>query len=472
MQGSTNLKDLTSRAPIQHYARAAFMEDTYLVEIRLASTKWRIREIISGIAGTFHLEPFMERHPHITLFGPLVLNPGITSDNLLETIGSVARGFGPLPFMINGWEMRRGMHGSVIAFPVTPSEPLKDLTRSLAGSLVPITGSLNAWDSRPDAKWFHITVVNRLNPEQAASCFSRLTCPGTGNPSPGPGTAGFAAHLFARIRKFLHGDVSARFPPQILDGTGLRITVLHNEEILAEYDLLGKEWIYGDHSHDSSSWQETLRRYRRAAGFEREAPRPPDPGDIFLIADMHLGHANIIRYCSRPFVFGDCPEMDRVLVRNWNYVVGESAPVYHLGDLQYGKGAPPVHEYLEQLGGRATFITGNHDLPAHGWVKSADIRHNGFHFFLVHDPAETPPDFDGWVIHGHHHNNELKDFPFMDFANRHINVSAEVIGYVPIGLLELESRMREHTDGKTRGPVLLRYPYTPPGERSAPPRLQ
>jgi len=262
------------------------MEDTYLVEIRLASTKWRIREIISGIAGTFHLEPFMERHPHITLFGPLVLNPGITSDNLLETIGSVARGFGPLPFMINGWEMRRGMHGSVIAFPVTPSEPLKDLTRTLAGSLVPITGSLNAWDSRPDAKWFHITVVNRLNPEQAASCFSRLTGPGTGNPSPGPCTAGFATQLFARIRTFLRGDVSAQFPPQILDGTGLRITVLHNEEILAEYDLLGKEWIYGDHSHDSSSWQETLRQYRRTAGFELEAPRSPDPDDIFLIADM------------------------------------------------------------------------------------------------------------------------------------------------------------------------------------------
>ena len=108
------------------------MEDTYLVEIRLAATKWRIREIIFTIAEAFRLEPFMERHPHITLFGPLILGPGTTKEDLLETIGRVASGFGPVPFMINGWQMRQGMHGSGIAFAVTPSGTLMELTRALA----------------------------------------------------------------------------------------------------------------------------------------------------------------------------------------------------------------------------------------------------------------------------------------------------------------------------------------------------
>lgn len=446
------------------------MEETYLVEIRLARTKWRIRETIVGIARTFCLEQFMERHPHITLFGPLVLNPGTTPDDLLETIGRVAQKSGPVPFMINGWEMRQGMHGSVIAFAITPSEALKDLTRSLAGSLVPLTESLNAWDSQPEAKWFHVTVANRLGPEQAASCFSRLNNADPSGAQPGNDNAGFIGRFFSRAKKFLHRDNAGHFPPLLLDGTGIRITVMHNEDILAEYDLLENRWIHGDHGHDSRQWQETLGQFRRFAGFERVTPGVPEPDDIFVIADLHLGHANIIRYCSRPFVFEDCAEMDTVLLRNWNFTVGGQAQVYHLGDLRYGKGAPPLSGYLGQMGGRATFITGNHDEAVPGWVKSAEVTWDGIRFFLVHDPNDAPAGFDGWVIHGHHHNNELRDFPFMDFVHRRINVSAEVIGYVPVSLRELAFRIREPADTKTGGPVILRYPYVTPQPPPAPTR--
>jgi len=443
------------------------MDETYLVEIRLARTKWRIRETIFGIARTFRFEPFMERHPHITLFGPLTLNPGTTPDQLLETIGSAAGKFDPVPFMINGWEMRQGMHGSVIAFAITPSAALKDLTRSLAGSLFPITTSLNAWDSQPEAKWFHITVANRLSPQQAASCFSWLDN-APDNAQPAEGWKGFFGNLFFQARKFLHRDRALHFPPLLLDGTGLRITVMQNEEILAEYDLLDKRWIHGDHSHDSCQWQETLGKFRRFAGFELESPKQTEEGDIFVIADLHLGHANIIRYCSRPFIFSNCAEMDAVLIRNWNCTVGTNSPVYHLGDLRYGTGAPPVSGYLEQLGGRATFITGNHDDSIPGWEKSAQVTYDGIRFFLVHDPDDAPAGFDGWVIHGHHHNNELRDFPFIDFVHRRINVSAEVIGYVPVSLRELVLRIREHADTKTGGPVILRYPYVTPQPPPAP----
>ena len=50
------------------------MNDIFLVEIRLARTKWRISEMIFGISDSFQVKRHMERHPHITLFGPLILN--------------------------------------------------------------------------------------------------------------------------------------------------------------------------------------------------------------------------------------------------------------------------------------------------------------------------------------------------------------------------------------------------------------
>lgn len=438
------------------------MDETYLVEIRLAATKWRIRKTIADIARTFRLEPFMERHPHITLFGPLVLKPGTKPEELLETIGRTARESGPVPFMINGWEMRQGMHGSVIAFAVTPSDALRDLTRSLAGSLLPKTESLNAWDSQPEAKWFHVTIANRLTPHQASACFSRLGRRQDAGARPAEDAVGFIGRILLRAGEILRRDRAAQFPPLLLDGTGIRITVLHNEDILAEYDLQKKHWIHGDHGHDSRTWQESLGQFRRFAGLELAAPQIPEPDDNFVIADLHLGHANIIRYCSRPFIFSDCAEMDAVLIRNWNCTVGTNSTIYHLGDLRYGNGAPPVSGYLEQLGGRATFITGNHDEAMPGWVKSAEVTCDGIRFFLVHDPDDAPQGFEGWVIHGHHHNNELRDFPFMNFKDRRINVSAEVIGYVPVSLKELASRIREQTESGSGEPVILRYPYVVP----------
>jgi hypothetical protein len=119
------------------------MDDIYLVEIRLARTKWRIRETIFTIARLFSVRSYMERHPHVTIFGPLTLNDGIGPDQLLESIGRIACRYNPLPFTIDGWETREGMHVSVIAFSVIPSEPLQKLTASIAEVLSPLVHSHN-----------------------------------------------------------------------------------------------------------------------------------------------------------------------------------------------------------------------------------------------------------------------------------------------------------------------------------------
>ena len=47
---------------------------------------------------------------------------------------------------------------------------------------------------------------------------------------------------------------------------------------------------------------------------------------LFFTSDLHLGHANIIRYCDRPFA--NVGEMDAELIRRWNETVGEEVPIF------------------------------------------------------------------------------------------------------------------------------------------------
>lgn len=433
------------------------MDSTYLVEIRLSRTKWRIRKITSEIARNFGIRDFLELHPHVTLFGPLTLNEGVSSRQLLDAIGNVASRYEPVTFLIDGWEKRDGIHGSVIAFPVRASESLRRITRDISGVLSPLTTSQNAYDKEPDQKWFHVTIANRLGSEQASAVFSQITGKGQNTPDPEGGTPKKPGLL----QRFLTGATGKKrvrpIPPVLLDETGIRITVMQEMEILAEYDLIEKQWVYGDHRHSTGRWQKTLGQYRHHAGFEHQDPEQWDPDDVFLIADLHLGHSNIIRYCSRPFLFSDSSEMDHVLIKNWNYTIGPKTRIYCLGDLRYGPQAEPATHYRKRLRGDIVFIRGNHDDPDTGTFPFLETEYGNQKFLLIHDPADAPPLFDGWIIHGHHHNNDLRNYPYMNFVGRRVNVSAEVIGYKPVSLHEIVQRIREREVSGDTTPILFRY---------------
>jgi calcineurin-like phosphoesterase family protein len=435
------------------------MDDVYLIEIRLARTKWRIKKTIFFLADYFGISDYMEKHPHVTIFGPFALNSGISVTRLLDKIGQIAFRYETIPFTIGGWEKREGLHGGVIAFAVTPSIALWELTKEISETMLPITQSHNHWDSYPEKKWFHVTVANRLDKKRASAIYSELTTQPAGDLN----NPGFPQGFFWRFAAFFQKTVfrtSRPFTrPVLLDDTGLRITIMCGQEIFAEYDLLKKTWIDIDELHDPKSWQRTLAAYRRQAGFELTFPPVPDPEDIFLISDLHLGHSNIIRYCSRPFLFSDVAEMDRVLIQNWNHAISPQNKVYYLGDLRYGKNAPAARNYKDHLNGIITFINGNHDDPVPGVVPSAVLEYNGLRFLLIHDPADAPRDFDGWVIHGHHHNNDLRTYPFMNISQKRINVSAETIGYIPVSLRELYTLIQGRISSGNPEPVLLRYAY-------------
>lgn len=78
----------------------------------------------------------------------------------------------------------------------------------------------------------------------------------------------------------------------------------------------------------------------------------------FYIADLHLGHANVIRFDGRPF--DNVSEMNEKLINNWNGVVTNNDTVYILGDLLWLKESewPTL---ISRLKGRKVLIRGNHD---------------------------------------------------------------------------------------------------------------
>ncbi len=70
---------------------------------------------------------------------------------------------------------------------------------------------------------------------------------------------------------------------------------------------------------------------------------------IFVTADQHWGHANILQSCDRKFSSID--EHDAELIRAWNNAVGNADIVYHLGDVTLRNAAFAV-EILGQLNGQ------------------------------------------------------------------------------------------------------------------------
>ena len=80
----------------------------------------------------------------------------------------------------------------------------------------------------------------------------------------------------------------------------------------------------------------------------------------WFTSDTHFGHANIIRYCDRPFA--DVEEMREALTDRWNSVVAPGDRVFVLGDFALGRIAETL-TVLDDLHGAKHLLVGNHDRP-------------------------------------------------------------------------------------------------------------
>ena len=83
----------------------------------------------------------------------------------------------------------------------------------------------------------------------------------------------------------------------------------------------------------------------------------PSLNHIWFTSDSHWNHANILRYCGRPFASID--QMNECFIENWNKVVGPDDHVYHLGDMFF-KDFQKSAQILHKLNGFIHLIRGNH----------------------------------------------------------------------------------------------------------------
>jgi calcineurin-like phosphoesterase family protein len=82
------------------------------------------------------------------------------------------------------------------------------------------------------------------------------------------------------------------------------------------------------------------------------------PGTWFT-ADLHLGRANIIRFCSRPFA--TVGEMDQAILERLNSSVRVNDNLYFPGDFCMGSHKRVV-EYRRSIRCKKIFVVpGNHD---------------------------------------------------------------------------------------------------------------
>jgi len=393
-----------------------------LIEIRIGPGKRKITDWISRFCEKCRIpDTKIHRVPHISLYGSFAANQGQV-EKIQSVLATIGRKYSYLPFTIDGLQCIEGEKGIVIYFNIVPSEELKQFRDELAWNLISIVPNTKSYDMDKNFL-FHSTLAYKLSDSE----YERIS---------------------AYVNSIDPTSDDFVMPYFYLPMAALRITLLDNQShIICEYDLLQQRLMSRLVSLSKRDWQRTSKFFRVKKGMENYHEHS---NSIYLSSDLHLDHSNIIHYCARPFLSSDVDEMNSVLVENWNHVVRDTNIVYFLGDLTFGRGARPAEYWLPKLNGKIQFIRGNHEYGVINSQEYAILNHGGYHFLLVHDPKHLPIQWNDWVIHGHTHNNNMKNYPFINGETKTINVSAELTNYRPVSLdyilsLDLDSIERMDT---------------------------
>lgn len=194
--------------------------------------------------------------------------------------------------------------------------------------------------------------------------------------------------------------------------------------------------------------------------------------NTWFTSDTHFGHANIIKYCSRPFIQdGDlnyrddwrttqianarANEMDEVLIKNWNSKIGLKDTVYHLGDFAFCE-AWLISKYLDRLHFKNMyFLWGNHDRSMETYFKKgkygpafkiigdlAEIKVNGQNIVLCHYAMRVwnKSHHGSWHLYGHSHGT-LPDDP----NALSMDVGVDTNSYFPYSFEDVAQRMAKKT---------------------------
>lgn len=181
----------------------------------------------------------------------------------------------------------------------------------------------------------------------------------------------------------------------------------------------------------------------------------------WFTGDTHFGHANIIKYCNRPFASE--AEMNKAIISRWNSKVQKGDMVYHVGDFCFGRETYHFDAFFEQLVGDIILIKGNHDKLA--WMNRSkffassdsyrEISVEGQAITLCHYPLFrwNKSHHFSWMLHGHCHYTlpETKKDAIPSIMGLILDVGVDGNSFYPYSFADIKTIMdkkRHHIEKK------------------------
>lgn len=206
---------------------------------------------------------------------------------------------------------------------------------------------------------------------------------------------------------------------------------------------------------------------------------------IFITADPHFGHANIIKLCNRPFAGVEM--MNEQMIRNWNDRVTNKDTVYVVGDFTLNN-ADFAYEIIQQLNAKwICIVPGGHDqrwfkrnldlAPANVYKRITKLppivtlKWEKKRFVLCHYPLFSweQSAHGSYNLHGHSHGmmghwgNSAENETAKNYGMR-LDVGVDVWDFFPVPietLVEKATEARAEIDqkrqelwGKDNSPVM------------------
>jgi calcineurin-like phosphoesterase family protein len=170
---------------------------------------------------------------------------------------------------------------------------------------------------------------------------------------------------------------------------------------------------------------------------------------IFFTSDQHFGHANVIKFCNRPFK--DVDDMQERLIENHNSVVRPGDLVYMLGDMFWRTTSLERALMIKiRLNGQHYYINGNHEELFKNkslrdqfiWIKERETIHPAGYQYIVLDhfagKVWNKSHSGSYQLYGHSHN-ELDKNP--DTSLLSCDVGVDSWDYKPVSIEQVKEKM-------------------------------
>jgi calcineurin-like phosphoesterase family protein len=165
--------------------------------------------------------------------------------------------------------------------------------------------------------------------------------------------------------------------------------------------------------------------------------------NLFFTSDLHFYHANVIKYCNRPFT--SVEEMNETFIERWNSVVPPDGKVWLLGDIFFCD-AKNAAEILARLNGEKHLILGNHDKLIRNNLQLQklffkiypDLHQetiDGVPVIMSHYPLLTwnRAHWGSFMLHGHVHSTSPTNG-----IHRRYDVGVDANSYAPVSWAKIK----------------------------------